>query len=228
METMCIRLSIFRKAAFVYSEFRKKENPMKVLLVGASGTIGSKVLEMLKKQGAEVITVGKTSGDYQVDIADRAAVKKLFEKVGKIDAVANASGDVAFAPLNELSPEKWNLSLSSKLLGQINLVQEGIPYLNERGSFTLITGIIGDDPIFAGVAAATVGRGLEGFAQAAANELPKNLRINVISPSLLKESLSVYGAFFLGYEAVSGERVAMAYQKSIFGNQTAQIYRIHS
>ena len=100
--------------------------------------------------------------------ADRA--KKC---VGSFDAVAIAAGEVAFAPLSEFTAEKWQFSLGSKLMGQINLVQEAIPLIKEKGSFTLVSGILNDEPIFAGVAASTVSGALEAFVRAAAIELPK-------------------------------------------------------
>lgn len=82
-------------------------------------------------------------------------------------------------------------------MGQINLVQEAIPFIKEEGSFTLLSGVINDEPIFAGVAASTISGGLEGFVRAAAIELPKGLRINVASPTILKESEANFGPFWL-------------------------------
>jgi NAD(P)-dependent dehydrogenase (short-subunit alcohol dehydrogenase family) len=200
---------------------------MKIILFGANGTIGSKVLELLNQEGHEVVKVGKTSGDFQADITDRESLRALYKKIGSFDAVANASGDIAFAPLEKLGPAEWSFSLGSKLMGQISLVQEAIPFIQEKGSFTLVSGITGDDPIYAGVAAATVSRAIEGFVFAAANELPKGLRINVVSPTLLTESLAEFGAFFPGYETVPGAKVAQAYKKSIFGNQTGRKYVLY-
>src|SRR5258708_35295168 len=83
-------------------------------------------------------------------------VRKLYQAVGLFDAVAIAAGQVAFAPLSELTAEKWQFSLGSKLMGQINLVQEAIPFIKEKGSFPLVSGILNDEPIFAGVAGSTV------------------------------------------------------------------------
>jgi len=82
--------------------------------------------------------------------------------------VAIAAGEVAFAPLSELTAEKWQFSLGSKLMGQISLVQEAIPFIKENGSFTLVSGVLNDEPIFAGVAASTVSGALEGFVRATA------------------------------------------------------------
>src|SRR6185312_12821874 len=66
---------------------------MKIILVGANGTIGKHVLKALEGSGHEVIKVGKKSGDFQVDIAEPGSVAALYKKVGNFDAVVSASGD---------------------------------------------------------------------------------------------------------------------------------------
>jgi NAD(P)-dependent dehydrogenase (short-subunit alcohol dehydrogenase family) len=199
---------------------------MKVILVGANGTIGVQVQATLADAGHEVVKVGRKSGDFQVEIENRESVRKLYQAVGSFDAVAIAAGEIAFAPLSELTAEKWQFSLISKLMGQINLVQEAIPFIKEKGSFTLISGVLNDDPIFAGVAASTVSGALEGFVRAAAIELPKGLRINVVSPSILKESEAHYGPFFPGTIPVEGWRVGQAYKRAILGAQTGRVYKV--
>jgi len=78
-------------------------------------------------------------------------------------------GKSHFAALSELAAEKWQFSLGSKLMGQINLVQEAIPFIKEKGSFTLVSGILNDDPIFAGVAASTVSGAFGSFCSGCRN-----------------------------------------------------------
>jgi hypothetical protein len=96
----------------------------------------------------------------------------------------------------------------------------------EKGSFTLISGVLDDEPIFAGVAASTVSGALEGFVRAAAIELPKGLRINVVSPTVLKESEAHYGSFVPGIIPVEGWKVGQAYKRSILGVQTGRVYKV--
>jgi len=112
-------------------------------------------------------------GDFRVEIENRESVRKLYQAVGSFDAVAIAAGEVAFAPLSELTAEKWQFSLGSKLMGQISLVQEAIPIIKENGSFTLVSGVLNDEPIFAGVAASTVSGALEGFVRLAQSNFPR-------------------------------------------------------
>ncbi len=70
---------------------------MKVIVVG-TGTIGAAVRQTLTEHGHDVLSVGRTSGDVQADIADMASLRALFAGIGSFDAVANAAGDVFPAP----------------------------------------------------------------------------------------------------------------------------------
>jgi NAD(P)-dependent dehydrogenase (short-subunit alcohol dehydrogenase family) len=197
---------------------------MKLVIIGAQGTIGKKVSNLLSSEGHEIIQVGKKSGDYQADLAEPETLKTLFQKIGRFDSLAIAAGEVAFAPLEELTLEQWQDSFQNKLLGQIQAVQKALPYIRDGGSFTLIGGSLSNDPIKAGTAASTVNRALEGFVISASCDLPRGLRINLVSPTVLEESVKTYGNFFPGVIPVAGDRVAQAYKKSILGCQTGQIY----
>lgn len=199
---------------------------MKVILFGANGTIGAAVRKALEAAGNEVIGVGRKSGAYQADITSRESLRDLYKKVGSFDAVVSASGEVAFAPLEKLGTEEWMHSLQSKFLGQVQLVQEAIPFIRENGSFTLVSGIVANEPIVAGAAASSVNRAIEGFVMAAAIELPKGLRINAVSPTVLEESMKAYGPFFPGFVPVPGARVAQAFVRSVLGPQTGKVYQV--
>src|ERR1700730_5058458 len=97
---------------------------MKIILIGANGKISELIQKALAGAGHEIVKVGDKSGDFPVEIASRERATKLCQAVGSVDALAIAAGQVAFAPLSELTAEKWQFSLGSKLMGQINLVQE--------------------------------------------------------------------------------------------------------
>ena len=198
---------------------------MKILLVGASGTLGKAIHTELKDRH-EIITAGRNSGQHKVDITDTQSVKGLFKAVGKIDAVACAAGGAAFGPLESLTYEQFASSLNDKLMGQVRLVLEGRNYVNPGGSFTLINGVLTDDPIRNGVALSMVNGALQSFVIAAAIELPNQQRINVVSPNVFVESLEGYGPYFRGFEAVPVKRAALAFSKSIEGAQTGQVYKV--
>ena len=149
----------------------------------------------------------------------------MYEKVGKVDAVASCIGKVAFKPVAELTYEDYLMGFKDKALGQVELVRAGINFLNDNGSFTLMTGVLARDPIPSGSVAALANGAIESFTLAAAIDLPRGLRINTVSPNVLVEATS-YHAAFAGYHQVSAQSVADAYVKSILGKQTGQIYKL--
>ncbi|AZD84161.1 MULTISPECIES: short chain dehydrogenase [Pseudomonas] len=196
---------------------------MKILLIGANGTIGSAVDKELS-QRHEVIRIGRTSGDFRVDISDNASIRALFEQTGKFDALICAAGNVTFAPLGEMNAQHFALGLQDKLMGQVNLLLIGREFANDGASFTFTSGILNRDPIRSGASAALVNGAIDGFVRAAAIELPRGLRVNSVSPTVLVEAMDSYAPYFRGYKPVPGADVALAYAKSVEGLQTGQTY----
>lgn len=198
---------------------------MKVLIVGSHGTLGKAVAEELGARH-EIVGASRSGGDVRVDLRDAASVEAMFREVGPVDAVISAAGKVPFAPLAELTEASYLDGLQDKLLGQIRLVNAGVAYLRDGGSFTLITGILTEQPILSGAVASTVNGAIEAFARAAAIELPRGIRINVVSPTVLTEAMHAYAPYFRGFEPVSAARAAMAFARSAEGRQTGQVYKV--
>jgi NAD(P)-dependent dehydrogenase (short-subunit alcohol dehydrogenase family) len=199
---------------------------MKVLIIGSTGTIGSAILNELKKD-TDIITASFSGGDIQVDLTDATSIKALYKKAGPLDAVICAAArGVIFKKLPEMTRDDYVNSMQSKLIGQMDVVLQGQSLLNSGGSFTLTTGTLNRDPITGGSAAAMVNNAVEAFVSLAALELPNQLRINVVSPALLTESAKKYEALFPGFETVAAEKVARAYRKSVYGIQTGRVYHV--
>jgi NADP-dependent 3-hydroxy acid dehydrogenase YdfG len=198
---------------------------MKIILIGGAGTLGSAVDKALRARH-EIVRASRTSGDVQVDITDPASIERLFSKIGEFDAVVSTAGDVHFGPLAEITQDNFQIGLHSKLMGQVNLVVFGLKHIRNGGSFTLTTGQINEDPISVGAPGAMVNGGLEAFARSAAIELPRGLRINVVSPTVTEEAWSTFGPYFPGQKPVPASEVALGYVKSVEGMQTGKVYRI--
>jgi len=198
---------------------------MKIIVIGATGTLGRAVVTELG-QDNEVISVGLTHGDLQVDLTRDESVEALFAQTGRVDAIIATTGSLFFGPLTAMRAEDFAFGLNDKLLGQVRLSLIGQHHLNDGGSITLTSGIIGSEPIAQGVNATAVNAALEGFVRAAACELPRGLRINVVSPTVLRESVEKYGAFFPGFESVPAARAALAYRRSVYGVQTGRTFTV--
>lgn len=195
---------------------------MRILIVGAEGTVGKAAVSELGRRH-EIIKAGRSSGDVHADLMDEASIKTMFAKVGKVDAMVTTVGHVHFGPVASMTPEQFRKGLNDKLMGQINLALIGLAFVNGEGSITLTSGVLDRDPVRQGANGAAVNGALGAFVKAAAIEMPRGIRINVVSPGLLEESVKKYEGFFPGHEPVSSARVGLAYAKSVEGALTGQV-----
>ena len=198
---------------------------MKILLIGASGDVGKAAFEELSARH-EIITAGRSSGQLSVDLAKPESVEDMYRETGPLEAVVSAAGEVEFGRMSDMTLDRFRFGLENKVLTQINLVLAGLRAVNEGGSFTLTSGILDRDPVLMGAGAATANGALAGFVKAAAIDLPKSLRINVVSPGLLEVSSGQYGALFPGHELVSSRRVGLAYAKCVEGANMGQVVTV--
>jgi NAD(P)-dependent dehydrogenase (short-subunit alcohol dehydrogenase family) len=194
---------------------------MKIVVIGASGTIGSAVAKLLK-QRHQVVAVSRSGGDYRADITDKSSLEKAFSAVGKVDAIVSTTGSAVFKPLAALTDADFEKCLQDKLMGQVNIVRLGAPHILSGGSITLTSGMLAQQPMPGSAAISLVNAGLEGFVRAAALELKAaNVRVNVVSPPWLKETLVA-----LKMDPAPGmpaDDVAKAYARSVEGNASGEV-----
>ena len=190
---------------------------MRILVVGATGTIGRAVVAALSASN-EVISASLRSATVQVNIAEPASIQQMYRSVGRLDAVVCAAGQAKFAPLAQLSDADFRFCLDNKLMGQVNLVRYGFEHMQDGGSFTLTTGILAQAPIPGSAAISLVNAAVEGFIRAAALEAPRKIRVNAVSPPWVTETLQA-----LKMDTSRGlpaAIVARAYVRSVTGTDT--------
>ncbi|MFG2002594.1 short chain dehydrogenase [Spirillospora sp. NPDC048911] len=197
---------------------------MRILLAGATGTLGKAVHEALRARGHEIVTASRKGSDISVDITEPESIRAMYEKAGRVDAVANAAGWVPWKPLTELGPDDVLAGLRGKAFSQVELVRQGAASAAEDASFTLVTGVLSRDPVLTGSMASLANGAIEAFVRAAAIELPHRQRINVVSPTVFTESMPAYGEIFVGFQPVPVAAAARAYVRSIEGRQTGRVY----
>ena len=193
---------------------------MRVVVIGGTGTIGSAVVRALSERH-EVVPCGRSSGDVTVDITSTDSIRKLFERVGSVDAVVCAAGEAQFKPLAELTEEDYEFGLRYKVMGQVNVVRIGHEHVNDRGSLTLTSGVTARQPLPGATAYGIANAALEGFARAAALDLPRGIRINAVSPQWVVDTLVRYGMDPAW--GVSAEQVALGYVESVDGAMTGAV-----
>ena len=194
---------------------------MKIVLVGATGTIGKAVAAALRGKH-EIVAVSRSAAQYPADITDKPSLEKAFAAIGKVDAIVSVAGGAVFKPLAELSDADFEKCLHDKLMGQVNVVRVGSAYVRPGGSITITSGVLAGEPMPGAAAISMVNAGLEGFGRAAALELgAEKIRVNVVSPPWVTETLVAYKMD--PANGLPAAKVAQAYVKSVEGSATGQI-----
>lgn len=193
---------------------------MKVLVIGGSGTIGRAVVDALRGEH-EVLTAARNEGDLRVDITSADSIRELFRQAGRVDAVVSAAGGGAWKPLDQLSDDDFEMSLHYKLMGQVNVIRYGLEHVADGGSITVTSGVLSQEPMPGSAAVSLINAGLEGFVRAAALEAPRGIRVNVVSPPWVTETLQAMGMdTSIGMPAVE---VARAYVDAVRGTHQGQV-----
>ncbi|OGR78158.1 MAG: short chain dehydrogenase [Elusimicrobia bacterium GWC2_64_44] len=193
---------------------------MKIIVIGASGTIGRAVANALEGRH-EVVRASAGKSPVKVDLGSKESLAAMFRTVGRVDGVICAAGLAAFNPLTELTDKDFALSCGNKLMGQVNLVRTGLDYISDRGVIILTAGILSRRPMKGSAAISMVNAGLEGFCRAAALELPRGIRLNVVSPGWVTETLKLYKMDPAG--GTPAEAVARTYVKALEGGMNGEV-----
>jgi len=196
---------------------------MKIIIVGASGTMGKHLTNALKKDH-EVITAATRGCDVQVDITSTESIEKMFRAIGPFDALVSTAGPTFVGPWKKLTDTEFRKGVEGKMMGQINLVLIGQHYINPKGSFTLISGALTHEPQLNFANASAANGAVEGFVRAAAIELENGIRINAVSPTVIENSPQ-YFPYFPGDVPVTMHQLEYGFRKAVFGASTGQVIK---
>lgn len=199
----------------------------KVMVIGATGIIGSAVTQALEVKNYEVIRASRR-GNIKVDLEDPSSIDALFASVGNIGAVVVTAGSGTLTPFAQLAQEDFIIGMKSKVFGQIALLRRAVDYVLDGGSITITSGNMFENLIPGSAVSAFVNNGLDAFVRAVATELPRGIRVNVVSPGWVQESLESMDLDVrrnLGLENVMGTAasdVAQTYIQAIEGTMQGQ------
>ena len=190
---------------------------MRVLVIGASGTIGRAVYELLEPDH-EVLKATRST-EIPIDIEKPDSIRSAFERLAPLDAIVVAAGSGPFGPLDELSESHFYDAIRGKLMGQVNVVRLAKDVVRRGGSITLTSGILSRSPWPGSAPVAMVNGALESFVRAAAMDRKDRHRINVVSPPLIAETADKRG---MEKRGVPVREVARVYVESVVGNGAGQ------
>ncbi|MGF6854283.1 short chain dehydrogenase [Paraburkholderia sp. CI3] len=193
---------------------------MRILVVGATGLLGSHIVRLLATEH-DVVGASRKGSALRVDLSDKRSIEAMYAQAGSFDAIICAAGSAKFAPLAALGDEDFSFSLANKLMGQVNLVRCGVDHVSQGGSFTLTSGVLAQQPMEGSAAVSIVNAGVEAFARSAALELRGKARVNVVSPGWVAETLESMGRD--PSQGVPAEIVAQAYKRTLGGSASGEV-----
>lgn len=199
---------------------------MNILIIGANGTIGKTVTAALRNRH-NIITAGRSSGEICVNIRDESSIRTMFDSASDIDACICTAASGAMDDFKTLTASELLENIKGKLMGQINLVLIGQDHLNDGGSFTLTSGIFADRPGKGVTGGGVISGGLHSFVLSAAIELPRDLRINCVSPGMAEDSVDDFGDLFPELIPIPMNDIAEAYRRCVESSNNGEILRLY-
>lgn len=197
---------------------------MKIVIVGASGTMGQYLANVLEKENHEIIRASRSSEAIQVDTTSTQSIEAMFARIGTFDALISTAGETFVGPWKNLNDQTFKKGIEGKMMGQINLVLIGQHYINPKGSFTLISGALTNEPQINFANASAANGAVEGFVRASAIELSNGIRINAVSPTVIENSPQ-YFPYFPGEIPTTMKQLEFGFKKSLFGAVTGHIIK---
>lgn len=178
----------------------------------------------LRANGHEVLTAGRSTGDVRVDLAAHESIEAMYRQVGAADAVVCVAAHGALDEFRSLTTRALHENMRAKFYGQADLVLTGQHHCADGASFTLTSGIFADHPWPGVTGGGVISGALHSFVLSAALELPRSMRVNVVSPALVSTEFS---ARFPGMRAVPMNDLVAHYLTCVEGNGTGQVVRVH-
>ncbi len=165
-----------------------------VLIAGATGGVGRNTAKLLAQSGARVFLAGRNADKlaelaeelsipaercFSIDLTDENSINEMANaihaQVPQLDILLNAAGIGIIKPLEQLSLEEFQLSLSTNLVGSFLLVQKFLPAMKTTGKGLIINipGILGKIPMAGAAAYCASKYGLVGMMQSIREELKR-------------------------------------------------------
>ncbi|MEU1545815.1 short chain dehydrogenase [Nocardia sp. NPDC005745] len=200
---------------------------MRIIVVGGAGTIGRRLAPALRSHGHDVVVAGRTSGDVRVDLTSHETIESMYREVGPVDGVVSIAAHGALDEFSTLTTDALCHNMRAKFFGQVDLVLTGQHHCADGASFTLTSGIFADQPWPHVTGGGVISGALHSFVLSAAIELPRRMRINVVSPTMIADSVDAFAGDFPGMRPVPMDELVDHYLRCIEGNDTGGVIRAY-
>jgi NAD(P)-dependent dehydrogenase (short-subunit alcohol dehydrogenase family) len=180
----------------------------RVLVTGGASGIGKASAAAFVREGAAVALLDVNAdaleaaareigaAPFMADLMDpagaAAAVEAAARALGGLDGVMNSAGVTNGGPLGQLSLADWSKTLGVNLTAPYVVCKAALPHLRkDGGAIVNVASSTGLRPDMPGAAAYAASKGgLIAFSKALASELAPRIRVNVLSPGLVKTPMT--------------------------------------
>lgn len=178
-------------------------------IIGAAGGIGAALCRRLAQRDVQLVLAGRTEASLQAlaseiggDVvtldardfdATSAAVEQIVARFGRLDGVVNLAGAILLKAAHMTSGAEWEHVLGANLVTAFSVVRAAAPAIGRSGggSLVLMSSAAARIGLANHEAVAAAKAGVVGLAtSAAATYAPRGVRVNVVSPGLVRTPLA--------------------------------------
>ena len=174
------------------------------LIVGGGSGIGFATAAAMLREGARVWIAGRTAGKLELalerlgaedraqhlilDMTDHKSVADGFANFSphSIDMLVVTASRAVHGPFATLPIVEAQMMFESKFWGPYRLAQSSLPVLKDGGSITFFSGVLSRRPGMNCSGLGAVNAAVEGLTRGLALELGPRLRVNCISPGMVR------------------------------------------
>ena len=168
----------------------------KIIVAGGTSGIGLATALLFQEVGTSVTVTGRNPEKLeaakqkglqtaQVDSSNITDLEDFFKSIGNIDHLVIALGSSkGVGNFNDLSLNDIREGFEEKYWSQLNTLKNALPYVNKKGSITLVTAITGSAKMPGTSGIGSINGALEIYVPILAKEL-KPIRINAASPGVV-------------------------------------------
>jgi 3-oxoacyl-[acyl-carrier protein] reductase len=112
------------------------------LVTGSTGGIGSALADVLRAEGARVVTVGRSGGDLRADLSragePERVVRETEERFGRIDVLVNNVGVAYHRSFEEVTDDDWDALWELNVMSYVRTIRAALPGMKTRGGGVIV------------------------------------------------------------------------------------------
>jgi len=153
--------------------------------------------DQVKQAAHELVDVGYEAMSIVADVSEVAQVHAMAQEVldqwGRIDILVNNAGICPMTPVDEITPDEWDLVLGINLKGAFLCSQAVIPTMREQCSGKIVNiassaGQMGG--LAVGLHYSASKAGILGLTKSLARTLAPDIQVNAVSPGTIETDMT--------------------------------------